>query len=81
MAEVSNGIGFFLLYFYFREWLYLEISQKNGYTWIGYTSDFFRMVAIPKSGYTTKKWLYITWLYFVNGYTFVFPDQNWQHFS
>ena len=38
---------------------------------------FFKIVALPKSGYTTKKWLYISWLYFVNGYTFVFPHQNW----
>ena len=72
---------FFLLYFVFRKWLYLEISQKSGYTCVGYTPDFLKMVTIPNLAIQQKKWLYITWLYFVNGYTFVFPHRNWQHAS
>ena len=49
---------FFFIYFFFRKWLYLEVSQKSGYTCIGYTPDFLKMVTIPnlvipqKSGYT-----------------------------
>ena len=70
---------FFLLYFFFRKWLYLEISQKRGYTWIGYTTDFFKLVATPnlaipqKSGYTLLGYTLLTVI------LLFFPRQNWQH--
>ena len=75
---VTGGIVFFVILF-FRKWLYLEISQKRGYTWIGYTTDFFKLMATPnlaipqKSGYTLLGYTLLTDI------LLLFPHQNWQH--
>ena len=50
-------LGFFL-YFFFESAYTLKYRKKRGYTWTGYTAEFFKFVAIqnlaipPKSGYT-----------------------------
>ena len=59
-AGVSGAaIVFFFCYtFSFESGYTLKYRKKCGYTWIGYTTEFFKLMAIPnlaipqKSGYT-----------------------------